>query len=111
MADGILASSKPAEDGKKSAAETTTVSQAAPAIMKRENPYQKQLKEIIFSGDPDERRALADIRPHAPDQFSIQHPPILANVDSDIIKLTAQFVARNGQKFLQGLTEREQRNP
>jgi len=36
---------------------------------------------------------------------------VLANVDSDIIKLTAQFVARNGQKFLQGLTEREQRNP
>lgn len=29
----------------------------------------------------------------------------------DVIKLTAQFVARNGQKFLQGLTEREHRNP
>jgi splicing factor 3A subunit 1 len=36
---------------------------------------------------------------------------VLANVDTDVIKLTAQFVARNGQKFLQGLTEREQRNP
>merc|ERR1719247_3961058 len=29
----------------------------------------------------------------------------------DIIKLTAQFVARNGQKFLVGLTQREARNP
>merc|ERR1719421_210913 len=29
----------------------------------------------------------------------------------DIIKLTAQFVARNGQKFLIGLTQRESRNP
>jgi splicing factor 3A subunit 1 len=28
----------------------------------------------------------------------------------DTIKLTAQFVARNGQKFLQGLTERENSN-
>jgi splicing factor 3A subunit 1 len=28
-----------------------------------------------------------------------------------VVKLTAQFVARNGQKFLQGLTEREARNP
>merc|ERR1719473_952441 len=29
----------------------------------------------------------------------------------DIVKLTAQFVARNGQKFLIGLTQRESRNP
>merc|ERR1712187_877245 len=29
----------------------------------------------------------------------------------DMIKLTAQFVARNGQKFLIGLTQRESRNP
>ena len=29
----------------------------------------------------------------------------------ETIKLSAQFVARNGQKFLQGLTEREIRNP
>jgi hypothetical protein len=29
----------------------------------------------------------------------------------DIIKTTAQFVARNGQKFLVGLTQREARNP
>merc|ERR1712217_399178 len=32
-------------------------------------------------------------------------------MDMDIIKLTAQFVARNGQKFLIGLTQRESRNP
>ena len=37
--------------------------------------------------------------------------PTLANEDADRIKLTAQFVARNGQKFLQGLTERESCNP
>jgi len=32
-------------------------------------------------------------------------------LDMDVIKLTAQFVARNGQKFLIGLTEREKQNP
>lgn len=53
---------------------------------------------------------MGDVRQYAPDQFTISHPP-LTNVDADVIKLTAQFVARNGQKFLQGLTEREQRNP
>lgn len=40
----------------------------------------------------------------------MKHPE-LANVDNETIKLTAQFVAKNGQKFLQGLTEREIRNP
>ena len=32
-------------------------------------------------------------------------------IDMDIIKLTAQFVAKNGQKFLIALTEREKNNP
>ena len=31
-------------------------------------------------------------------------------VDLDVIRLTAQFVARNGRSFLSGLTQREQRN-
>ena len=42
--------------------------------------------------------------------FKLDHPPI-AFIDSDIIKITAQFVARNGAKFLQGLMTRESRNP
>jgi len=45
-----------------------------------------------------------------PDQYVVNHPYI-APMDTDIIKLTAQFVARNGQKFLIGLTQRESRNP
>jgi len=49
-------------------------------------------------------------RPPPPDQFVINHPYITP-MDMDIIKLTAQFVARNGQKFLIGLTQRESRNP
>lgn len=49
-------------------------------------------------------------KPPAPDQYVVNHPYI-APMDMDIIKLTAQFVARNGQKFLIGLTQRESRNP
>lgn len=37
--------------------------------------------------------------------------PLIARIDMDILKLTAQFVARNGQKFLMGLTDRESKNP
>merc|ERR1712125_63892 len=50
------------------------------------------------------------VKPPPPDQYIINHPYI-APMDMDIIKLTAQFVARNGQKFLIGLTQRESRNP
>jgi len=49
-------------------------------------------------------------KPPPPDQYIVNHPYI-APMDMDIIKLTAQFVARNGQKFLIGLTQRESRNP
>eukprot|EP00466_Bigelowiella_natans_P021683 jgi/Bigna1/145972/aug1.106_g20680 len=43
--------------------------------------------------------------------YSVRTPSIVTPVDVDIIKLTAQFVARNGRQFLAGLTAREQRNP
>merc|ERR1719214_188040 len=52
----------------------------------------------------------SEIQPPAEDQYTVQHP-FLAPLDMDIIKLTALFVARNGQKFLVGLTQREARNP
>jgi len=61
-------------------------------------------------------KALTDVKkkkvvkPPNPDQFIVNHP-FIAPMDMDIIKLTAQFVARNGQKFLIGLTQRESRNP
>merc|ERR1719161_2647742 len=52
----------------------------------------------------------AELQPPPEDQYTVQHP-FLAPLDMDIIKLTAQFVARNGQKFLVGLTQREACNP
>ena len=44
------------------------------------------------------------------DQFQVAHIP-LSNEEMETIKLSAQFVAKNGNQFLQGLTEREIRNP
>lgn len=35
-------------------------------------------------------------------------PPGLSSLELDVIKLTAQFVARNGKAFLNGLVQREQ---
>lgn len=47
----------------------------------------------------------------APVDFEfIADPPSISALDLDIVKLTAQFVARNGRQFLTNLMNREQRN-
>lgn len=63
----------------------------------------------------EERKMLADglvkeYPPPPPSVFTLDHP-FIAPVDMDIIMITAQFVARNGNKFLHGLMSRESRNP
>uniref|UniRef100_A0A293MY77 Splicing factor 3A subunit 1 n=1 Tax=Ornithodoros erraticus TaxID=265619 RepID=A0A293MY77_ORNER len=46
-----------------------------------------------------------------PPEFEfIAEPPSISAIDLDIVKLTAQFVARNGRQFLTNLMNREQRN-
>ena len=62
-----------------------------------------------------ERHQEVQARQHPVSPFYVP-PRVLAKVDvyfslSDIIKLTAQFVAKNGEKFLMGLSDREARNP
>ncbi|KAF8822790.1 surp module domain-containing protein [Cardiosporidium cionae] len=51
-----------------------------------------------------------ELKPPEPDQYAVAHPYITP-VDIDVIKTAAQFVARNGQRFLSGLTQRERNNP
>ena len=53
---------------------------------------------------------FANIKAPKPDQFIISHPNI-SELELDIIKITAQFVSKNGQKFLLELSERESKNP
>lgn len=43
--------------------------------------------------------------------YAIEVPEGLSNLEVDVIKHTAQFVAKNGKKFLMALTEREKQNP
>lgn len=42
--------------------------------------------------------------------YTVLAPEGIAAFDLDVIKLTAQFVARNGKAFLTGLTSREHTN-
>ncbi|KAL5004725.1 hypothetical protein ScPMuIL_018181 [Solemya velum] len=47
----------------------------------------------------------------APTEFEfVADPPSISAFDLDVVKLTAQFVARNGRQFLTNLMNREQRN-
>jgi hypothetical protein len=43
--------------------------------------------------------------------LQVHVPEGLTGLDLDVIKLSAQFVARNGASFLTGLTTREANNP
>ncbi|KNE68785.1 hypothetical protein AMAG_13426 [Allomyces macrogynus ATCC 38327] len=57
----------------------------------------------------------APAEPEVPEQppifeFLLDVPPMAAQ-DLDVIKLTAQFVARNGRTFMTDLAQREARNP
>jgi len=54
-------------------------------------------KEIVPDKEPPPFEFLAD-------------PPSISAFDLDVVKLTAQFVARNGRQFLTQLMNREQRN-
>lgn len=75
-------------------------------IKEEEKKKRKEQLKMLTTGE--KKRKV--VTPPPPDQYIVNHPYI-APMDMDIIKLTAQFVARNGQKFLIGLTQRESRNP
>lgn len=51
------------------------------------------------------------LEPPEAEQYTVRLPEGITGEELDIIKLTAQFVARNGKSFLTGLTSREMNNP
>ncbi|MQM05131.1 hypothetical protein Taro_037941 [Colocasia esculenta] len=51
------------------------------------------------------------LEPPEAEQYTVRLPEGITGEELDIIKLTAQFVARNGKSFLSGLTSREINNP
>ncbi|XP_061988887.1 probable splicing factor 3A subunit 1 [Rosa rugosa] len=49
--------------------------------------------------------------PPEPEEFTVQLPQGISGEELDFMKLTAQFVARNGKSFLTELRSRESKNP
>ncbi|VEN49201.1 unnamed protein product [Callosobruchus maculatus] len=69
-----------------------------PSAQQKQQEILKQVEQPFVPKDP-------------PAEFEfIADPPSISALDLDIVKLTAQFVARNGRAFLTQLMNREQRN-
>ena len=85
--------------------------------IKKESSFQDELRAMLNSNISSLTKtenislmnAIRNAKQPKPDQFSISHPNI-QSLDMDIIKITAQFVAKNGEKFLSELSQRESKN-
>ena len=80
---------------------------------------EKEAKELLKEAMKDKINLLRNdknlinldkIPQPVPDMFSVPQPNI-SGTELDIIKISAQFVAKNGQKFLSDLIKREKDNP
>ncbi|KAG2319875.1 hypothetical protein Bca52824_013088 [Brassica carinata] len=78
--------------------------------------------KVDSSGGGDEGEAQPDLQaqfrvppkplePPEPEKYTVRLPEGITGEEVEYIKLTAQFVARNGKSFLTGLQSRENNNP
>lgn len=106
---------KPEQPSAASAASTTSTS----APPDESTSQKRQANSALFTFQHSIAEQLDQLKKPKPpipterwlDKFSVRPPPGTAAQDVDIIKLTAQFVARNGREFLMGLVSREHNNP
>ena len=85
-----------------------------PINNKQGNLFVEQLRNLIntnveYLTNIPSKINYNEVKAPKPDQFSISHPNI-SEMDLDIIKITAQFIAKNGENFLLDLNEREGKN-
>ncbi|XP_075895194.1 splicing factor 3A subunit 1 isoform X1 [Nelusetta ayraudi] len=82
-------------------------SAAVPKVMQQTMQQTQQLPQKVQSQVIQE----TIVPKEPPPEFEfIADPPSISAFDLDVVKLTAQFVARNGRQFLTQLMQKEQRN-
>ncbi|KAL7986713.1 hypothetical protein Chor_012996 [Crotalus horridus] len=82
-------------------------SAAIPKVMQAQQTAQQQLPQKVQAQVIQE----TVVPKEPPPEFEfIADPPSISAFDLDVVKLTAQFVARNGRQFLTQLMQKEQRN-
>ena len=77
-------------------------------IVSKELSFEEKIMEEVSNC---KRPSIAVEQTVIANEFDIKPLVQIMPVDSEIIKLTALYVARNGSRFLNGITQREQRNP
>lgn len=85
----------------------SAVSESAPAVLPVDGKDAATKTDLSAQFKP-VRKVL---EPPETEQYTVRLPEGITGEELDIIKLTAQFVARNGKSFLTGLTSREINNP
>jgi len=89
-------------DGKPEDKPAVKVDKVADSVAKK----QSELLQFVTK-----KKEEAPVPKEPPPEFEfIADPPSISAFDLDVVKLTAQFVARNGRQFLTQLMNREQRN-
>ncbi|KAI7991060.1 putative splicing factor 3A subunit 1 [Camellia lanceoleosa] len=85
----------------------TCASESAPSVLDADG------NEAVTKSDPSAqfRPVCKVLEPPEAEQYTVRLPEGITGEELDIIKLTAQFVARNRKSFLTGLTSREINNP
>lgn len=83
----------------------------------RSQPLWSQSTSVLLAHIPSAFQVQAQVIQESivpkepPPEFEfIADPPSISAFDLDVVKLTAQFVARNGRQFLTQLMQKEQRN-
>jgi len=82
---------------------------AAPVAAPTEAVARKQ-SELLKSATKKKKEEPVVPKEPPPEYEFLADPPSISAFDLDVVKLTAQFVARNGRQFLTQLMAREQRN-
>ncbi|KAL1806971.1 hypothetical protein ACET3Z_030039 [Daucus carota] len=77
-----------------------------------QQPTQASDASGLESAKPDPSEPFRKpLEPPAAEQYTVRLPEGMTGEELDMIKLTAQFVARNGKSFLEELSRREGNNP
>ncbi|XP_043696463.1 probable splicing factor 3A subunit 1 [Telopea speciosissima] len=102
----LQSSSQQSETSKPS--DSSAAPETAPSAAPQADGNEAAAKPDLLAQFKPVRKVL---EPPEAEQYTVRLPEGITGEELDIIKLTAQFVARNGKSYLTGLTSREINNP
>ena len=79
------------------------------AVPAKETEPAKEQQVVVKPSTGDAKPVI--LEPPKADEFTIPIPAGISALDLDVIKITAQFAARNGKKFVTALATKEAANP